>query len=362
MARLGRVLSMFLVGLAALLLVTWTIGRTASDRWLWSQYIAWIPPILLIPPALAAAAMSFVPARPRRRWPRRVVAMWAILGALHLAFVDLRLHRLPIGPRPSTPHLRLVHWNVTAIQRLHQVRDPLLAQNADIAFLVNPHSDVGWAEFPAAVGPEYHVIRTSGFVIASRLPVLRYAVAWLGLPGLPPESESSLPRRYGWTDPGRALYLELDTREVLGRTTILWALDLPSEPKLARWKIARDAGAIISSWTGAEMLVKEGGLIEGNQSTGFPPADIVVGDFNMTRGSVSIAGLLPGMRHAFDEAGAGYPATWPRAGFRTPIPLFHIDHMFVSSAIEVARYEVVDPGYGYHQMQVGDVVAGGKAR
>lgn len=365
MKRAARWFGFTFLFLAFMTLLAWLLGRALSDRFLWCQYLSWLPSILSVPAAailwMLAAALHRLGRLPSQR---KAIGLWGTgvclaVAMLHFALVELRLHHLPLPPRPTSPHLRILHWNVTAIQRLHQVRDPLLAQHADIAILVNPHSDVGWAAFPEAVAPEFRVFSSSGFVIASRLPVLRYGVAWLGLQGLPPEAESSLPRRHGWTDPGRAMYLELDTREQFGRTTIIWAVDLPSEPKLSRWKIAHDAAAIIASYRGTEIVIRENGSIEGVPSAGFPPPDVVVGDFNMTRGSAAMRSMLPGMHHAFDEAGAGYAATWPRYGYRTPIPLIHVDHMWVSPNTTALRYEIVDPGFGFHQLQVGDVVPGG---
>ena len=175
----------------------------------------------------------------------------------------------------------------------------------------------------------------------------------LGLEGLAPEVQARLQRRKIRFDPGRALFLELDAREHLGRNIVVWVLDMPSEPRLSRWVMSKEAREAIARWEGP--VVGSAGV----RGTGkFPEPDIVVGDFNIVRGAASLSVLLPGMRNAFDMAGAGYAGTWPRHGYRTPIPLVHIDQMFVRSGpggpVRAARYEVVDPTFGYHKMQVGD--------
>ncbi len=365
MRRACRVLGALALAVGAFLLLAWTGGLILSDRWIWSQFLSWIPSIVLVPVAaalwlLAAALRSL--GRIDRTWPRRnlwIVGLWLCFAAGYLLIVDLRLYRLPLPPRPTTPHLRILHWNVSAIERLAQITEPMLAQNPDVAVLVNPHSSVGWGDFPAAVA-QFKVLNVGGFVVVSRVPVLTYGMVWLGIEGLPPETQSTLPRRRGWSDPGRAMFVELDTTESLGKTTILWMLDLPSEPRLSRWTMATDAAKTIREWPGPIIEVTNqdtGGRVASARAVhGFPPPDIAVGDFNIPRGGASLSMLFPGMRNAYGEAGAGYSATWPRTGFKTPIPMYHIDQMFVGASLKAARYEIVDPGFGYHMFQVGDVV------
>ena len=194
-------------------------------------------------------------------------------------------------------------------------------------------------------------------MVLARVPVVRFGMAWLGLAALPPETESEGPRRRGWVDPGRAMFIEFDTTASLGRRTVFWIVDLPSDPKLPRWKLCTDAAAIIRSSSGSIVVEDaQGRHTEASEGKGFPKPDVVLGDFNTPRGSASLSLLTPGMRNAYDEAGAGYSATWPRYGYRTPIPLLQLDQIFIGGGVRAARYEVVDPGFGYHQMQVGDLV------
>ena len=82
-------------------------------------------------------------------------------------------------------------------------------------------------------------------------------------------------------------------------------------------------------------------------STAAPPPDIVVGDFNMTRGSASVKALVPGLAHAYDQAGRGYGAT-----FRRDFPLYHLDHTLLSGTLTATDYAVVDLGIGRHLGQV----------
>ena len=81
--------------------------------------------------------------------------------------------------------------------------------------------------------------------------------------------------------------------------------------------------------------------------SGAPTPDLVVGDLNMTRGGAALAAFWPGYRHAFDEGGHGYGATFDRAW-----PIYHIDHVLLGEGVNCARYDIVDPGIARHRAQV----------
>jgi endonuclease/exonuclease/phosphatase family metal-dependent hydrolase len=116
----------------------------------------------------------------------------------------------------------------------------------------------------------------------------------------------------------------LDATAELGRPITVYAVDLPSDPNRPRFEIARTARRML------------GGAAP-------PPPDLVVGDFNMTRGSASVKALFPGLTHAYDQAGRGYGAT-----FRRGFPLYHLDHTLLSGAVTATDYTLVDLGSGRH--------------
>jgi endonuclease/exonuclease/phosphatase family metal-dependent hydrolase len=78
-----------------------------------------------------------------------------------------------------------------------------------------------------------------------------------------------------------------------------------------------------------------------------PTPDIVLGDFNITRGSASIATAFPGMTEAYDSAGHGYGASYHRR-----FPLWHIDHMLLGPNVHPLRYDLVNPHISRHDAQV----------
>lgn len=354
MPRALRLLSILCLAAAGLVLAAWAVGLVASDRWLWTQYLAWVPEEW----TLAVAFLLWVPgwglgrlARSPRRRAAAVVGLGCAVVALHLAVSEWRLPNALTRRAPSGPSLRLLHWNATAVERTEQITGPVLAQRPDVAVLVNPHSRVSWREVIESFGRPVGLIWENGFVILSRTPIIRHGSMWLGLQ----------PQQQGrWTDPGRALYMELDTTATLGRTTVVWVVDLPSDFKLSRWILAKNAAAAIAAWPGPESVHDAaGGVTRRDVAPGFPPPDVVVGDFNIPRGSVSLGMLAPGMENAFDQAGYGYAATWPRHGSGIGIPIWHLDQMFVGrggGGVRAARYDIIDPGFGYHQMQAADLV------
>jgi hypothetical protein len=58
------------------------------------------------------------------------------------------------------------------------------------------------------------------------------------------------------------------------------------------------------------------------------------------------------MANAFDHAGIGPAATYPRER-----PLAHLDQTFLVPGLAARRYRIIDPGTGNHRMQFAEIVA-----
>jgi endonuclease/exonuclease/phosphatase family metal-dependent hydrolase len=132
--------------------------------------------------------------------------------------------------------------------------------------------------------------------------------------------------------------LTIDTNEALGRPLIVYAVDLPSNPRQPRMELARRL----------RTMLDHPAHFGGPAPDPLPTPDVVIGDFNMTRGSASIDALFPDLRHAFDEAGHGYSATFHRGWL---LPLYHIDHMLLGPGVHALRYEITDRGVSRHRSQ-----------
>ncbi|MBL8758695.1 MAG: endonuclease/exonuclease/phosphatase family protein, partial [Phycisphaerae bacterium] len=150
--------------------------------------------------------------------------------------------------------------------------------------------------------------------------VYNVAARQLGLP----------PRFFRNTDPGSILVLRFDGPNRLARELVVWYIDLPSDPFLAK--------AVL-----AEQVVRR--MAEIVRDTGTEP-DFIVGDFNIPRDSASLVRIAGQRRSAFDDAGWGFFSTWPRAR-----PALHIDHMFMSGAWRCVAYQREDPGRSDHCVQ-----------
>jgi len=74
--------------------------------------------------------------------------------------------------------------------------------------------------------------------------------------------------------------------------------------------------------------------------------DLVIGDFNAPRRSRALGRLPEGWRHAYDEAGWGWSASWP-----VPVPLLAIDQAMVGPRFRVAGYRLAGTPWSDHRLQ-----------
>jgi endonuclease/exonuclease/phosphatase family metal-dependent hydrolase len=121
---------------------------------------------------------------------------------------------------------------------------------------------------------------------------------------------------------------EIDTTPTLGKTIVLWAIDLPSSFRDSKMEIAKRAKRLLDTQHAA-------------------PPDIVIGDFNMTRNSASIKTIFPNLHDASDQGGVGWLASYPMS-----VPLYHIDHVLVADSLRALSYRLLNPRIGRHRLQI----------
>lgn len=300
---------------SATVIVAWIVGAVLSDRWLLSQWLAWIPTIA----AFVAAAFAWIAAwRPVRSAStrRRRALLWSamLLGiGTYLFFLENR----PLRTEPQVPTgaLTIVHWNISSSDREERRATPerAIALDADIVILTDAYVAPWRNRARERYGESVYLERSNPFGIISQLPILerRPLVA--------------VDRIY-------ALLLRIDaTSTAIGREISILAIDLPSELELSRMEIAKRL---------RELLIEVEGAPENI-------ADIVIGDFNITRGSASLRALLPNMRHAWNDAGRGWSGSYPRE-----FPIAHIDHTFINPrSLRVVDYELLDLDLVRHRAQ-----------
>jgi hypothetical protein len=358
--RLLRFLLWSAHAIAAVATLLWTIGRLANDRWHATQYLFWIPTpgmvLLLGLLVLFVAALSPLVDRKGRLTHART-GLFAALVAVSIVFAgECNLERFLLKPTPSDPTqpaLRLLVWN-PAVDRMDDFAARVAAQDPQLIAIANRPGRTDWPALQDQVGGSRSIARFAHLSLVSRHRIIRWGGTKLGIQGA--RKRTTLWHGGGEVsqDKGEALFVELDTRALFGRPLVVWILDLPSDPELSRDANFAAATAAISTFTGRSFTRNPMGLdVEDDPATtpkGFPPADLIVGDFNTPRGSVSIRRVTGDLRHAYDLAGRGWATTWPRR-----LPLIAIDHAFVADWLDVRRYDTHDLNAGGHLAQVVDV-------
>ncbi len=363
---------------------TWAIGRTVSDRFLWSQYLAWIPTVLALPLAFVVLVLSSAVALmdegadrltpyalDRRRRVRRIAMGLRGIGWLGVACMawTLLARDLNLGARRSREAapvgrldgFTLVYWNL-ANWPSERATDLVRVQRPTLAVLANVGHDLDRETLREKVDEGADLLEAGPFTLVATAPIASWGITSLGFKGtrLNSEGESEAER----IDPGRAMWIALDvgmTESAASRPFVVWILDLPSDVMLSRRRIAESTRRQLVAWQGTvfrrvpdEGVEKGPGRYRADTTlamVGFPEPDVIVGDFNIPRGCWSLGVVTSGpgwtTRGAFEQAGLGYAATWP-----LKMPLWHIDQAFLAPWLHATGYRVVNPRTGLHWMQV----------
>jgi hypothetical protein len=314
-ARVARTAAHVIGGAAvcvsALVVLAWLAGRIASDRWWWSQWLLWIPT-----PAAAAALLLALLAQAGMRLPRgarrrlRAGLAAALLAcAGHVAAIE---HKLWRGGPEAASGLRLLHWNInhTTEGLDDRYAEAIAARSADLMVISNAAARHRAALAPRLAGRFGEPRIIGSFTVYSTLAVREARVLVY--------SEGCV-----------VALVRLDGAAVDRGEAVVYLVDLPSPPQTPRMVQSRRVRALLDGLNPPP-----------------PPPDIVIGDFNMTRGSAALQALFPSLHHAADEAGRGIHATFHRA-----FPLYHIDHVLLSTGWSAIDYATPDPGVGRHRMQ-----------
>jgi len=310
-SKLINVAGMALMTFAAIGLAAWLTGRIVSDRYAWSQWLLWMPTPLALALAMIGLTGAMRPGgQPHCKRIRRIgwlVALFLLAG--YFAVIE---HRLLSFRRCAGGTLRIAHWNPSAAQ----VNDPaagadaIISTDAHISILTNPGGMLHRDPVRQWLG-DARPVRQYPFGVLTRLPILEL-------------------RSVASAEHMRVVLLKVDTTEQFGRPITLLLIDLPSDPDRARMETAKR----LRQWLDEAQL---------------PEIDLYVGDFNLTRNSASLRTIAPQHEHAFNIAGTGYGATYPRG-----LPIVHIDHMLVSKELtgRIKAYCLRDPQTSHHLMQV----------
>lgn len=237
---------------------------------------------------------------------RLTVAVLGVLAAGKVLLVDCAWHRT----RPASgPTYRVVHWN--AAHAPFGFKPILRAVQPDRPDILLLSETSRRPDLDLFAGRELHLpyfFEDQGMAIASRFPV-------------EPQGAITLAN-------GRAWRVLLQTPT--GPLEIV-AVDLMSHPTLNRRLPMEALGRWLENRTNTAPL-------------------LVVGDFNTPRDARVFRPLRRHLRHAYELAGCGWPYSWP-----LPVPMYAIDHAWVSPGIKVQRYDIESSRLSDHRRQVLDL-------
>ncbi len=350
LAQLGFLLA---VGAVVCLLLV-AIGNWCSDRFHWSQYLAWIPTLPACVVATLCLSFSWLLTRPRwrGRWIRR--AGWILVAAsvLYSTLVEWAGGTAPPGA-PREQRLRLVYWNFNASGD-EGWESPAINQDPDFV-IVRAGAHTPPNDLRERMGEHASFCWNDGFMVCSRLPIKSWGAGALNVEqglGIDPRQANLV--RSG-RDPGHAMWLLLDAHSRLGKDVVIWLVDLPSDLSLSRTRAMQEAAVALAAGP-AQWWIDNGAGDWTPAPAGalspdaFRTPDLIVGDFNTPHGSYSLRAITRGYTSAYQQAGLGYAATFPRA-----FPLWKLDQAYLAPWLQAVAHDTIDTGRGSHRMLLVDI-------
>jgi hypothetical protein len=384
--RVFPLLSRATAFLGIAMLAGWIVGQIRTDEHHWSQYLYWLPPILMVGGAWVMLILSAVFAKLARRLGglllRPLLLLLAIGCTGYLLLGEWHIHRVLTGSseKPNDA-IRVLHWNQSGEREDPAALGTQVEElGADMVLLANAE----WGETRQAVLEELasfapdererwvnysHTINANpahfwiegDALIASRYPMIRTGMVSFG------SRERQQLLSHSSSGRGWIMFAEfdLDAERTNDTPFVVWFVDLPSDPTAWKMDSMREARREIDAWDGSGWAmgrnVWEQRVFEGES---FPIPDLVIGDFNTPRGSASIELIVSGYTDAFESTGFGRGRSivikdgspLERAMFR--IVDMHIDLALVSPKHRVGGYALIQSGGADHAIQVADIVPG----
>jgi hypothetical protein len=350
LSALGHVL-----GTATLLaLVLILAGKLLSDRFHWSQYLSWTPTLLACLGGSITLVLAWCLTRPRRngRWVRRAGWLLVITGVLYTTQIEWAGGSPPLAPAREQ-RLRVVFWNFGESADAGW-ETPAIIQDPDLV-VVRAGTCTDPNGLRARMGADAYFCWEQGFMVVSRLPILAWGSGPLNVSqglGLDPRETDLI--RTG-RDPGRAMWLILDATTRLGRHVVVWLVDMPSDLSLSRVTAMKEARAAMEAGPKVHWIedapgewAKAPNAALANKA--FQSPDLILGDFNTPHRSHSLSFMAQGFTSAYDQAGLGHAATFPRTW-----ALWQLDQAFLAPTLRACAHDALDAGSGSHRMLVVDI-------
>jgi len=206
-------------------------------------------------------------------------------------------------------NIRILHWNTArGVLGVESIVRTMQDDNPDIIMMSEPPrvdmlSDIAYH----ALGME-HIFTDAGMSLASHYPI-----KYLG--------NIILPAGAGWHARVETSVGPLDFA----------AIDIVSRPNLNRVPAMQALAQWIDNRTSSIPLV-------------------IMGDFNTPHDAASLKPLRARMLNAYEQAGRGWPYTWP-----VPLPLYAIDQTWIEPGMRVNDYHLSQTRFSDHKRQIVDI-------
>ena len=282
----------------------WVLGEFLSDRWGWSQWIAWIPTLALLIVVICATSVAIV-----SKSKLQSILLSVIACSLFIWFSTVE-NRL-FTTNNKTGDLRIVSWTMSHSKKSSSFESAqeLIRLDGDLTLLSHGWFVRGEPIIKEWLGSGGRKVTSGPFTLLTKQKVLNVQ-ALIASDGI------------------FISMFEIDTTPTLGRPIVLWGVDLPSSFRDTKMEIAKRARRLLDT------------------QQALPP-DIVIGDFNMTRNSASIKSLFPTLHDACDQGGVGWLDSYPMS-----FPLYHIDHVLLADSLRAPSYTLTNPRIGRHRVQI----------
>lgn len=298
-----RTLSRIVGTLTCVVFVLWICGMILSDRWLVSQWLAWIPSPLVMFLALCSSGLFFVV-------KQKFMGFLLLWFAITISVWFLVFERKTFDTSDQTGDFTIVSWTMSHSKQdvAMESAEVIVKLQGDVTLLTHGWYVRGQESIRQWVNQGGYKVVNSQFTLLSK------------------HKPISVQTIIASDDVYISSFI-LDTTEVLGDVLVLWAIDLPSSVWDSKMEIAHRVQQLLTT-------------IE------YTPPDVVMGDFNMTRNSAAMKAMFPELSDVSNEVGVGFLGSFPMN-----VPLYHIDHTLMNNRFTPVRYELINPHIGRHRIQ-----------
>lgn len=270
------------------ILVGWMLGVFCKDRWFFSKFLYFIPP-------LATLLLGLLWLSASSNWKKKPLSFGVAgltgLSLLKILAVDSAWNGAP--PAGVDP-IRLVHWNVSwGLFGGEPILKQIAQDQPDLCVLSEAPKTGVFDEMARQLQPDGQTLHALDLALISRFPF---------------EEGEGIPMRRG-----RGWWVRIHAPR---GDFLLAVIDIQSNAFNDRSVPLSD----LEAWLAA--LPQDLPLV-------------LVGDFNTPRDSVYFAPIRKRLRNAFESAGWGWPYTWPM-----PFPMYALDHAWISPGIQACSYQL----------------------